>query len=180
MVEQLGLEPGSRLQELERAILAHDPALDPPARASRPPPTSGGRSRAGGGWLIAAAGAILLAAIVGAAVKLSGSGSGSVRVRAAPNSVAVIDPHTTAWSRPRRWEPAPARSRSDLGRCGSQTSMIRRSRGSIRFLAHAAGRFRYPTPRWVWPRAVTPSGWCNPTLRQAACRSIGSIRSSTM
>lgn len=94
MVEQLGLEPGSRLQELERAILAHDPALDPPARASRPPPTSGGRSRAGGGWMIAAAGAILLAALVGAAVKLSGSGSGSVRVRAAPNSVAVIDPHT--------------------------------------------------------------------------------------
>ena len=32
LVEELGLEPGPRLQELERAILAHDPALDPPAR----------------------------------------------------------------------------------------------------------------------------------------------------
>jgi YVTN family beta-propeller protein len=93
MVEQLGLEPGPRLQELERAILAHDPALDPPPRASRASPPSDGRSRRAG-WLIAAAGAILLAALVGAAVKLSSSGSGSVRVRVSPNSVAVIDPHS--------------------------------------------------------------------------------------
>jgi YVTN family beta-propeller protein len=93
MVEQLGLEPGPRLQKLERAILAHDPALDPPLRASRAPPPAAVRSRRGG-WLIAAAGAILLAALVGAAVKLSGSGSGSVRVRASPNSVAVIDPQS--------------------------------------------------------------------------------------
>jgi YVTN family beta-propeller protein len=95
MVQQLGLEPGPRLQELERAILAHDPALDPAPRATRPPPPAARRLRRGG-WLIAAAGAILLAALVAAAVKLSGSGSGSgsVRVLAAANSVAVIDPHT--------------------------------------------------------------------------------------
>jgi DNA-binding SARP family transcriptional activator len=30
LVEELGLEPGSRLQELERAILSHDPALESP------------------------------------------------------------------------------------------------------------------------------------------------------
>jgi YVTN family beta-propeller protein len=88
LVEELGLEPGEGLQELERAILAHDPALGAPAKAARPPPAAARR----GGWLIAAAGAVLLAAIAAAAVKLSGSGVASVRV--APNSVAVIDPHT--------------------------------------------------------------------------------------
>jgi YVTN family beta-propeller protein len=93
MVDELGLEPGPRLQELERAILAQDPTLDPAARASRPPPGPPVRSRRGG-WLIAAAGAVLLAALVGAAVKLSGSGSGSVRVRVPANSVAVIDPRS--------------------------------------------------------------------------------------
>ena len=31
LVEELGLEPGRELQELERAILAQDPALEPPA-----------------------------------------------------------------------------------------------------------------------------------------------------
>ncbi len=91
LVEELGLEPGPNLQELERAILAHDPALDPPPRASRPPPAAAGRSRRGG-WMIAAAGAILFAALVAAAVKLSGSGAGSVRVAA--NSLAVIDPRS--------------------------------------------------------------------------------------
>jgi DNA-binding SARP family transcriptional activator/Tfp pilus assembly protein PilF len=40
MIEELGIEPGERLQELERAILTSDPALDPPsaqvtARAAR-------------------------------------------------------------------------------------------------------------------------------------------------
>lgn len=92
MVEQLGLEPGPRLQELERGILVHDPALQPPSRAftSQPEPTSGRTRR--GGRLIAGAGAILLAALIAAAVELSSSGPGSVRVPA--NSVAVIDPNS--------------------------------------------------------------------------------------
>jgi YVTN family beta-propeller protein len=93
MVEQLGLEPGPRLQELERAILAHDPTLDPPPRTSGPPATGSRRSWRGE-WLIAAAGAILLIAIVAVAVKLSGSATSAVRVRVAANSVAVIDPHS--------------------------------------------------------------------------------------
>ena len=33
LVDELGLEPGRELRELEQAILAQDPALDPPARA---------------------------------------------------------------------------------------------------------------------------------------------------
>ena len=51
LVEELGLEPGSRLQELEQAVLAQDPSLDwsPPAGTAaveRPPtmPASPGRT----------------------------------------------------------------------------------------------------------------------------------------
>lgn len=44
LVGELGLEPGWELQELERAILAHDPALRPPRRRSSLPAAVGGRS----------------------------------------------------------------------------------------------------------------------------------------
>ena len=39
LVEELGIEPGQRLRDLERAILAQDPALQlPPLEAAEPPP----------------------------------------------------------------------------------------------------------------------------------------------
>jgi predicted ATPase/DNA-binding SARP family transcriptional activator len=38
LVEDLGLDPGRELQELEAAILAHDPALDLTAAPAEPPP----------------------------------------------------------------------------------------------------------------------------------------------
>ena len=38
LVDELGIEPGERLRELERAILAQDPALAAPASAPRPDP----------------------------------------------------------------------------------------------------------------------------------------------
>ena len=89
LVEGLGLEPGRALQELERAILAHDPGLDlPAARTPRPSPAVA-RKRVRGAALIAVAGALLLAALAAVAVRLAGSGSSIVRV--APNSVAAID-----------------------------------------------------------------------------------------
>ena len=37
LVEELGIEPGERLRELERAVLAHDPALAPPAAVAAQP-----------------------------------------------------------------------------------------------------------------------------------------------
>ena len=43
LAEQLGLEPGPALTRLERAILEHDPALDPPPPAT--PPRRGTRER---------------------------------------------------------------------------------------------------------------------------------------
>ena len=92
MVEELGLEPGPALQDLERAILAQDPALGAPPQPSRAPSALIAAHRRRGGWLIAAAGAVLLAAIVAAAIRLSGSGGAPVRVPA--NSLAEIDPRT--------------------------------------------------------------------------------------
>ena len=53
---ELGLEPGPELKELERAILAHDPALDGPQRAIRR------TARRRSGALVAAGGVLLLAA----------------------------------------------------------------------------------------------------------------------
>ena len=89
LVDELGLEPGRGLQELERAILAQDPGLEPPARgAVRSRPAVGLRGRRGG-LLIAAGGALLLAVLIAVAVSLAGSGASTVRV--APNQLAAID-----------------------------------------------------------------------------------------
>ena len=73
LLDGLGLEPGRALQELERAILAQDPALDAPPSQHRTRPAS---ARARGGALIVAGGALLLvAAIAAAAVALTGGGA---------------------------------------------------------------------------------------------------------
>jgi YVTN family beta-propeller protein len=89
LLDGLGLEPGRALQELERAILAHDPGLDLPTWRTSRPLLAGARNRRRGAAMIAAAGAVLLAAIGAVAVKLASSGTTSVRV--APNEVAAID-----------------------------------------------------------------------------------------
>ena len=90
VIDELGLEPGPELKELERAILAQDPALAAPrGRTARQPRTV---ARAGwrGGLLIGAGGALLLVVAVAVAVKLSESGASAVTV--AGNSLAAIDP----------------------------------------------------------------------------------------
>jgi DNA-binding SARP family transcriptional activator len=89
LLDERGLEPGRRLQELERAILAHDPGLEPPARRTARPPPAIARKGLRRPALIAAGGAVLLAVIAVVALKLAGSGASTVRV--APNSVAAID-----------------------------------------------------------------------------------------
>ena len=91
LVEELGLDPGRGLGELERAILAQDPALQPPpSRRQAPEAPAAGRNRRRGGVLMAVGGAVLLALLVAVAVRLPGSGASAVTV--APNSLAVIDP----------------------------------------------------------------------------------------
>ena len=87
LVDELGLEPGTELRELEQAILAQDRALDRPRGRVRPPPARRRRGLA----LIAAGAALAGAAVVAAAVALTSSGT-SVAVLA--NSVAVVDPES--------------------------------------------------------------------------------------
>jgi YVTN family beta-propeller protein len=86
--EELGLEPGPELRELERAILAQDPAIAAPASARRLRPAA---ERRRGGALIALGGAALLAALL-AVVLLGGEEPGSRQAEA--NSLVAIDPES--------------------------------------------------------------------------------------
>jgi YVTN family beta-propeller protein len=90
LADELGLEPSPTLQQLERAILAHDEGLQTPARRSA-------RQRArGSGALLIGAGAIVLvaAAISVAVIELTGNGKAPGLASVAPDSVGVIDPAT--------------------------------------------------------------------------------------
>src|SRR6266540_3380103 len=86
--EELGLEPSPELRELERAILAQDPAIAGSAPPRRLPTI---RERRRGGALIALGGAGLLAALL--AVVLFGGEEPDPR-RAEPNSLVAIDPES--------------------------------------------------------------------------------------
>jgi YVTN family beta-propeller protein len=90
LVDQLGIEPGRALRELEQSILEQDPALDPPARRTGAQPTiARRRSSRHSLSLLVGGGALLLAAAVAAAtVTLTGGRA----VTAVANSVAVINP----------------------------------------------------------------------------------------
>jgi DNA-binding SARP family transcriptional activator/sugar lactone lactonase YvrE len=85
--EELGIEPGPALRELERAILQQDPALG----ASEGPPLEG-ETRSRRLWLAIAA-ALLAVAAAAAGVLATRGGSGTpAPVTVYPHSVAVIDP----------------------------------------------------------------------------------------
>jgi len=90
LMDELGLNPGPELQELERGILAQDPALQVPPQVKVPEAAAAARNRRRGGALVVVGGAVLLALIVLVAVELAASGSSAVA--AAPNSLAAIDP----------------------------------------------------------------------------------------
>ena len=87
--DELGLEPGPDLQELERRILKHDPAIAPPPahRPARPSLPPFRRRR----LLLATLVALLIAAAaVGVVLSVSG---GDKQLAVTPNSLVVIDPH---------------------------------------------------------------------------------------
>jgi YVTN family beta-propeller protein len=88
-VEELGLEPGRALQELEQAILRQDPALGlGPRRLLRP----AGRRKL---MLLALGGTLLLAAAIAVLVaSVARDHEGMQLAPVAPNSVAVIDART--------------------------------------------------------------------------------------
>jgi DNA-binding SARP family transcriptional activator len=87
--DELGIEPGPALRELEQAILRQDPALGAPTR----PPTPAKRPRRR--WLAPAC----IAAAIGAALAggvVFGRPGGAKAVVVEPHSVAVIDPGTNS------------------------------------------------------------------------------------
>jgi YVTN family beta-propeller protein len=88
LVDELGIEPGRELQELQRRILAQDPGLGPvdrpfllPKAAHRAP-------------LLRASGALLLAAATALGALELTSGSSRSVLAVTSNSVAIIDPRT--------------------------------------------------------------------------------------
>ncbi|MGH3080713.1 MAG: BTAD domain-containing putative transcriptional regulator [Gaiellaceae bacterium] len=85
--EELGLEPGRALQELERSILRQDAELDPPRRT----PVALVRAQRRSGVLIAVGAAVLLStAVAVAGIELTG-GDNPGLAAASANSVAAID-----------------------------------------------------------------------------------------
>jgi DNA-binding SARP family transcriptional activator/streptogramin lyase len=92
LADDLGLEPGTELQRLERQILAQDPELDAPprsARAARSPPP---RRRA---RLVALAAVLLAAALAGVTVGyLALRDDASASVTITPPALVVVDAAT--------------------------------------------------------------------------------------
>ncbi len=87
--EEVGLEPGNRLRELQAGILAQDPKLDLHRARARPPP-EGGSNRAR--WWVAV-GVVAIAAAVAAAFVFAGDrGDGGGEERG--GSVVLVDPRT--------------------------------------------------------------------------------------
>ena len=86
LIDELGVEPGPALRELQHAILRQDPALGVPAS---PPAPAGARARRQLRLLV---GAALLAAAALGAVLAFGRSDRPQPVVVRPHSVAVIDP----------------------------------------------------------------------------------------
>jgi YVTN family beta-propeller protein len=88
LAEDLGLEPGRRLQELEGAILRQDAQLDLPGNRAR----ARIRARRRSGMLIAVGAVLLLsAAIAVAVIELTGTDSPGLEIPA--NALGLIDAH---------------------------------------------------------------------------------------
>ncbi len=86
LAEELGLEPGRRLQELEGAILRQDARLDPPRQTATPL----GRARRRSGILIAIGAALLLsAAIAVAVIELTGGDGPGLEI--GENALGLVD-----------------------------------------------------------------------------------------
>jgi DNA-binding SARP family transcriptional activator len=91
LIDELGIEPGRQLQDLQRAILTQEPDLGGPRRRAR----SAASSRRVG-RLLALAGVLLLAAAGAATLKLlSGSRGSAALGGASADSVALISPAST-------------------------------------------------------------------------------------
>lgn len=90
LAEQLGLEPGEPLRQLERQILSHDPALQWAPATSRATARAGRRRWI---WTTAVLGAVLVAAVAFAVGLLATRGGREVPT-IVPNSLVKIDPRS--------------------------------------------------------------------------------------
>jgi YVTN family beta-propeller protein len=98
LVDELGIEPGPALRELERAVLEQDRALDlprsPPRTPSAAAPLAAALRRP---WRLAAAGAVLVAAVIVAALVAGGSAperTGASATAAGGDLLVAINPAT--------------------------------------------------------------------------------------
>jgi DNA-binding SARP family transcriptional activator/streptogramin lyase len=87
--EELGVEPSPTLRQLERAILEHDPSLEPP-RPHRPAGAVAVRRIGRRGALAASAGLLALGGVA-AILAVSFSGGTTRSLAAVPNSIGVVD-----------------------------------------------------------------------------------------
>jgi DNA-binding SARP family transcriptional activator/ABC-type branched-subunit amino acid transport system substrate-binding protein len=87
LAEELGIEPGPALHDLQLAILRQDPELGRPDRPPAMRPPAPGRPRS----LLAAGGLLLIAAAVAAVLVVTRSGDSGLAA-VTPNAVGVIDP----------------------------------------------------------------------------------------
>jgi DNA-binding SARP family transcriptional activator/DNA-binding beta-propeller fold protein YncE len=98
LVEELGIEPGSMLQQLERAILNHEPALDLSYATERLPGESAKVVAARGRRIPRLVGALALAALCALAAGLGLAfalrGGQPAPILLAPNSVGFVDAET--------------------------------------------------------------------------------------
>ena len=90
LLDDLGVEPGPALRELEQAILRQDPALGAPA-----PPPAPIATRLGRRWPLLVGAAVLVGAALAAMLAFAHPG-GAKAVAVKPHSVAVIDPAKNA------------------------------------------------------------------------------------
>ena len=84
--EELGLEPGRALQQLEASILRHDESLEPPARPAHAA-VAAKRRRS---WKLATAGAVAIVAAAAAAAAIALTRSGSATLESLPPGVAIV------------------------------------------------------------------------------------------
>jgi DNA-binding SARP family transcriptional activator len=89
LAEEVGLAPGPELQRLELAILAHDPALEPPLRRAR-------AVRRKRGPIAAGIALVAAAAIATTVVLLTSDGGPTALAAISPDSIGVVDPEHNA------------------------------------------------------------------------------------
>jgi DNA-binding SARP family transcriptional activator len=96
LAAELGIEPGEALQHLERAILTHDPALEPPQTPppARPPSTDASVTRRRMTRLLLSGVAVIAAAVTAIVAVTRLAGEAPMKTFGAGTSVGVLDPKT--------------------------------------------------------------------------------------